>query len=439
MMDDSVQPVVRVPMPVVQRMYGATRIHFPFTGALGDGAFGIDINRDLDIDPDALGAACAAFFLLPSMTIGARLELAAPLEPPLRENLEVLREIFRTWYPDKFSRGGSVAAADTTRMERPSSRRGVFFSGGVDSTYSLLRHRDSISELVFVVGFDIPHRNNELAEGVSSSLRDAAARFGLPMIEISTDLRDFSDRHVHWGSHYCGAAMAGMAHLMAGSFGEMILPGSVTWKDLGSFGTHPFADERWSTTRMRIQHDSCDIDRLEKIRAIVGNGDALRHLRVCWRNPGNAYNCCRCEKCLRAMANLRALGALGQATTFPRLPELHELRALEIDHELVVPFVEQTIQEARRAGDIDLAESLEIAIANHRVASLGKLPKELLAGLPDSKVWREEVFPAMRAPIVEAAHAADPGWTRAKILNRLPPEERQTRKRVPRRPWWKLW
>ncbi|MFM7182679.1 MAG: hypothetical protein ACKO2G_14605 [Verrucomicrobiales bacterium] len=439
MTETKVQPVVRVPVPVVRQMAGNTRVDFTYTGALGDGVFRVEINRHLEIESAALGAACAALFLLPSMTIGARLELEAPLDPALWENLEVLREIFRTWYPDKFERSGSVVATAAMRREWHSYRRGIFFSGGVDSTYSVLRHRAPISELVFVVGFDIAHGNNELAKGVTSSLRDAAKRFDLPMMEILTDLRDFSDRHVHWGSHYCGAAMAGVAHLLAASFGEMIVPGSVTWKDSGAFGTHPFIDERWSSPWLRIHHDSCDMDRLEKIRTIVENVDALRHLRVCWRNPDNSYNCCHCEKCLRAIANLRALGALEHATTFPRLPEIAELRSLEIDHELVVPFIEQTIHEARLAGDEELAEALDLAIASHRVAILGKLPKELLAELPNSRVWREEVFSLMRASIVEAAYAADPEWTRAKILNRLPAEARQSRQRIAKRPWWKLW
>jgi hypothetical protein len=42
----------------------------------------------------------------------------------------------------------------------------------------------------------------------------------------------------------------------------------------------------------------------------------MHHLRVCWKNPGGAYNCGRCDKCLRTMINLEAAGALTRCATF---------------------------------------------------------------------------------------------------------------------------
>lgn len=438
-MIDSPTQRVRVRLPVITHDDAGTRIRFGCDGLPGQTSFEVRVNRQINPSPEALGAACVCFFLWPAMTVGGCIEMESPLPSEMRDNLDVLQEIFTTWYPGEFKPCGPVKTPPPCARGIRSPGRAAFFSGGVDSTFSLIRHRESLSELIFVIGFDIPANNKELADGVSGALRAAAERYGFPLLEICTDLRDFADRHVHWGGHYCGAAMAGLAHLLTDRFGEIIIPGSLTWKDQLPLGSHPFTDERWSSPSMKLHHDSCDVDRLEKIRAIVKDGEALRHLRVCWRNPENTYNCCRCEKCVRTIANLRALGALDAAITFPEKPGIDKLRALEIDHHLIMPFVEQTIGEATRSGDMELATALGDAMLNDRVARLTKVPKEFLAGLPGSPVWRDKTFPALRSAIVEAAAATDPAWTRGKILQTLTPEERQTLTPRSHRPWWRFW
>ena len=429
---------VTVPVPHVVHDDEGTLIRFACAGALGDASFGVRINRPIEPSPDALGAACAAFFLWPAMSVGARLVVDSPVPGALLDTLDVLQEIFTTWYPEKFSSAGRVVAPSSHFAGTRAASQAVFFSGGVDSTFSLLRHRQALAGLIFVIGFDIAAGNKPLADAVTASMREAAAKFRLPLVEITTDLRDFSDRHVHWGSHYCGAAMAGMAHLLAGEFDRILIPGTMTWSDLDPFGTHPFTDELWSSPAMRLHHDACDVPRLEKFRALTAEAGALDHLRVCWRNPDNAYNCCHCEKCLRAMANLRALAALDRAPTFPVPLDLDSLRQLEIDHPLVVPFVEETIGEAGRSGDLALASALQSAVLNYQAARLEKVPKGFLATLPDSPVWRDHVFPAMRAAIIEASTAGDSDWTRAKILHMLSPEERQVLTQPVKRPWWRI-
>lgn len=438
-MTDPTARTWHVPLPVVEHEAGRTLVRFAFAAPGGPGSFEVWINRMIEPRAEALGAACAAFFLLPAMSAGARLVLDAPLPEAMGESLRVLGEIHSAWYPETFPAPVDVLAPFSRDEVSGSSGSALFFSGGVDSTFSLLRHQSSVSALIFVIGFDIAAGNADLAGEVSTMMRGAAGRYGLPLIEISSNLRDFADAHVHWGSHYCGAAMAGMAHLLAGEFGTVIIPGTLDWRDQAPFGSHPFTDERWSTPSLCLLHDSCDVDRLEKMRAIVADARGLRHLRVCWRNPGNAYNCCRCEKCLRALANLRALGALDAATTFPNHPVIEDLCVLDIDHDLVIPFVEQTIVEANRHGDRELADALAAAVVNHRVGRLTKVPKEFLADLPSSTIWQEHTFSAVREAVVEAAMAADPKWTRGKILHALPPDQRMERRPPTRRPWWRFW
>ncbi len=60
------------------------------------------------------------------------------------------------------------------------ARQGVacFFSGGVDSFYSVIAHAKRITHLIFVRGFDIPIANRALAE-----LSGGTPALGRPPIE----------------------------------------------------------------------------------------------------------------------------------------------------------------------------------------------------------------------------------------------------------------
>ncbi len=91
--------------------------------------------------------------LLPAMLRGEKLEVdnSLSVSTKLLRNLSTLQEIHNCWNP--IFKIIPIEAA--TRAESPLNY-GVasFFSGGVDSTYTLLKHLEEISHLVFIKGFD---------------------------------------------------------------------------------------------------------------------------------------------------------------------------------------------------------------------------------------------------------------------------------------------
>jgi hypothetical protein len=427
-------------LPEVRHDGERTTVVFRHRGGDGDGGFHVTIDTSLDPEPMMLGAAAAAFYLLPALRMGKQLVLEAPVPPGMRESLAMLQEVHGTWYPDHYREAHPVDCHEQTPPSGSPARQGKasFFSGGVDSTHSVLRHRREIDSLIFVIGFDIDVDNKPLAKEVTAAMRAASEDFGIPLRRVETDLRKFSEGLVWWGSHYCGAAMAGVGHLFAPLVRSVVIPGTMTWAAPGPFGTHPLTDEMWSTGTLNFEHDGCDTPRLEKFRFIGGHEEGLRHLRVCWRNPGNAYNCGKCEKCLRAMANLRALGLLGRCPTFPALLDPGDLREMEIHHPLVLPFLEETLVEAAAAGDNGLSEALRALITRYEIDCLAKEPREVLEQLAQSATWREKTVPRFRDEAVAACLANDPGWTRGKLLHALPGDERQTLARQGSEiRWWK--
>ena len=89
----------------------------------------------------------------------------------------------------------------------------------------------------------------------------------------------------------------------------------------------------------------------------------MRHLRVCWQNPDNAYNCGRCEKCFRTMLDLWVVGALDRCDTLPHQFDEQALALLKIPAHLV-SFWQAAIDRATaRDMDPDVIRRLSNTVA----------------------------------------------------------------------------
>ena len=291
--------------------------------------------------------AFLAATLLPAMRARVKLELEGPTSGLLRQNVRTIQDIWACW-------DLSFARVDMTgpSVRGPESAGGVacFFSGGVDSFYTALKHKDEISALVFVHGFDLPLANADLRASVSRALRAAATELGKPLIEVQTNVRTFSERQVPW-SEYHGSALASVALLLAPMFGRVYIPASFPYSYLEPWGSHPLLDPLWRTEDLEIIHDGCEATRVEKVRSIVASETALRWLRVCWEAPGGAYNCGRCEKCLRTMVNLEIAGALDRCATFDRALDLRRVARAPAPDACALMFVADNLRACEERGD----------------------------------------------------------------------------------------
>jgi hypothetical protein len=256
--------------------------------------------------------------LIPAMRAGQPLKVAGSVTPGLLHNLRAAQEILCVWDP-------SLHSVPIDAGERPpvsgDGRRGVgsFFSGGVDSFYTLLKHQDEITTIVLVHGFDFSLGDTLLREKVSAAARDVAAALDKTLIEVETNLKDFSDRFAKWGPAYHGAALAGVAHFLTPQLSKVYIPATHTYADLFPWGSHPILDPLWGSEEIAFVHDGNEATRVDKVRLIAKYELPMRHLRVCCVTSPGSYNCGRCEKCLRTMVNLRVVGALDRCESFPSL------------------------------------------------------------------------------------------------------------------------
>jgi 7-cyano-7-deazaguanine synthase in queuosine biosynthesis len=255
------------------------------------------------------------------------------VSPLLASNLETIRDIYAAWIPGRriplnFELSSNIAAA--------ASGVSLFFSGGVDSFYSLIKHRDEVDNLVLVHGFDIPLAETKTFALAETQARDVARLFGKRLIVARTNLHwEQSSLYVEqpripcsW-EMYGGAALAAVAHALAPNHGKIYIASSYSYADLDAWGSHPLLDPLWSTEALQIVHDGGET-RMDKLRVLVRYPEALSRLRVCWENMGG-YNCGLCEKCIRTMLGLRALG-IERCAAFPDTLTPERVRQQRLDH-----------------------------------------------------------------------------------------------------------
>jgi 7-cyano-7-deazaguanine synthase in queuosine biosynthesis len=296
--------------------------------------------------------------LVPAMKVGEPLVLKGPISPRLLHNIPKVQEIFHAWDHRLKEVPIEVQTIGSSPETAPSGV-GCFFSGGVDSFYTLLKHRDEITKLIFVHGFDISLENTPLRAKVSQAIHSIAAELQKPLIEVETNIGTFANNYVDWGLHSHGTAMASVALLLSPQFRKVFIASSHSYSDLIPWGSHPIIDPLLSTEHMEIIHDGCEATRVEKVAEIALNETAMKYLRVCYVNRGGAYNCGQCEKCLVTMVNLRVAGALEKCTTFTHaldLAAVSRMRVPDMDSRVAA---EENLRAVERSGkDPALAQAL---------------------------------------------------------------------------------
>jgi hypothetical protein len=276
-------------------------------------------------DLPAPADAYAAAMLLPSMRANEPLIIEPSISQRLHLQLPRIMRLFHTWFPEF-----RLIAIETTPCEYPAApgpSAATFFSGGVDSFYTMLKHLSGevqvrLSHLLFMRGVETPLDETDPGISVSEQLvRETAAAKGLKVVTGETNVRAVlcpSDGQIQWEGHYHGSALAAVALALKPLFHAVCIPSTFTYNDFVRHGSSPILDEMYSTEAMAILHDGAEATRAAKVERIVAwdRRLVLDNLRVCMENAGSAFNCGRCKKCVRTAIALAALGVLDEAKLF---------------------------------------------------------------------------------------------------------------------------
>lgn len=304
------------------------------------------------------GEALLCFGLLPAIELGCDLRIEAAVDRDLLAGIDEVQRLVAGWAPGCRPVAIAVEAADPVQ---PTARGcGLFFSGGVDSAYSLATNRSRLDGLVTLIGCDVAVDDRERAAWLAALARRVAAAHGLESIVIETDLPARMHRYLGW-IEYHGSALAGIRHLLADRFGLMLVAASADEATMWDtpWGSHPGLDPRLGTAAAAIQLDGL-VTRPEKIARLVDEPALLADLRVCYHG---GRNCGTCSKCVLTRTCLDVLGG-GRPlpVTFAATPPL-EPRVLRIS-DPSVRSERLVLRAAAASGGHDrLAGLLDAAVA----------------------------------------------------------------------------
>lgn len=313
---------------------------------------------------------------------GEAIQLDLPVDPLLLENLIGLQRIWKSWYPDLHHVGidapkrSPLARSADQQIRR--KRSAGFFSGGIDSLFTLSRHNDvalgqgtrAVDDLLCIAGFNTPPGS---IDGMRRHLGPIAERFRKHLFPIVTNIR-YSTQPIEtpysnplrmiYLAH--GAVLATMAHLFGPRFDEIVIPGSDDYTNLEPYGSHPITDPLFSSRNLRLIQDGASFTRVERTAAVAASNTPLDGLHVCWQD-WELGNCSRCTKCLYTMATLDVLGAAHRATSFDwSLYDCKTLGAMWIPGRTERIEFSRLIDEANRRNRPDIAATVLRSIDSSR-------------------------------------------------------------------------
>lgn len=317
----------------------------------------------------------AALALLPAMKLGAHLLSASPVSRTLLEaGFPAIQRIHSIWGEDTYHpRKGSFTPIGVTAPAvadlSPGPGVGVFFSGGVDSSFSLLDARSEVTDLVFIQDFEAPFPPDQRVKALAGVERVAAA-FGKGLIVAETNAKDVFGDVVSW-AHYHGAFLTGIALQLQGRLRLVHVPSSGDVGRVAPWGSHPLLDPLWSTTATVFVHDRLDVTRFDKTAAVASDDVLLANLRVCWAPH---QNCGWCSKCVRTALTLQSLGRFEPGGPFDRPPvTAAEVARLELSDGVGMQFQHIADHLAAHGRDPDIVRAIRIARSGWFHSPVGRL------------------------------------------------------------------
>lgn len=192
--------------------------------------------------------------------------------------------------------------------------RGIFYSGGADSTFTVTEEGRQGDTLLHVIGAGVLPKHPRRSRWLREAIEDFAAAKSLHTTYIASNLNGFLKYRYFPGSdwwsapqHGLGLPSLGIPLAVSEGFSNLIVAGHVRSDTPVISGENDeIAGNIRFAGRSVLKHGS-NLTRGEKMAAIVAAGNApgafRPRLQICYEDQDDTYNCGHCLKCLmRALA-----------------------------------------------------------------------------------------------------------------------------------------
>lgn len=311
------------------------------------------------------GGVFAALLMSASSKLGQDIEIDGEITEHTLEALQNAIENYASWKVG--FKKIKIKAKKITKDKKKGKYEAAFFSGGVDSFYTYLKHKDTLKHLIIVNGYDVDLRNKVLWQQAVQGARALAKKENIELIEVECNIEKLVEPIVAW--NYCFAGgLSAIGLLFRKKFGTVYIASSFK-KDqiVPGDGSNRQVDKKWSGKNLAVIVDGEEASRFDKVEAISKEKIALEYVRVCYLNKKGTYNCRICDKCVRTMVSLEILGKLKNSKTFSKTLDLNLVKNLPVEHEIGLLFHRENLDEVRkRHGSKELEAAIVYLIDNFK-------------------------------------------------------------------------
>jgi hypothetical protein len=317
--------------------------------------------------------------IFPMMSWKRDVVVEGAVSPSLLANLEQYMAIWRAWRPQRYQ-PVEIHAREETESPPPAEPGQTImpFSCGVDSSFTLYRHRrhlvgrrtKRITAAMVLYGFDIQFGQANapaMYQGLLAGARIMTQSMDVACISAASN---FHELPTDWFDTFASHLVSGL-RLLAGRFDAALLANDVAYPRMGVVhGSHPMCNLFLSSRHFQVIDDGGEASRCEKLPLLARWPEAMRHLRVCFDNPGSHANCCRCEKCVRTILSFRAMG-VGRPPAFAQDVTNRQIRRMRFPHEYNVGQWREilqgvALQAEEGRGDCGWVRAVQAAIRRNQ-------------------------------------------------------------------------
>jgi len=265
------------------------------------------VTRTLNLDGQEI--------IFTAMRLRRPLHVHGPVSRSLLANLEEFQEAWTTWLPAHYGIVSITAASEIETQPSRRDRAAFAFSGGIDATYSLVRHttgsagRRTLKPVVaaLIKGFDIGLADDAAFAIAQRGAEATLERIGVPIAIIETNWK--SDLCYDWRMEHATGLAACMVQF-AGLADAAVIGGDEGYDKVDiPWGSNAVSNPLLSSDTMPLRTEGSGFTRSERVGFLVEQNAPMDHLRVCWENAQTGSNCGICEKCIRSQLNFLAVGA----------------------------------------------------------------------------------------------------------------------------------
>lgn len=285
--------------------------------------FVIEYPENIELVPDSVCAVPFVCSILPIIWLTDSELVVKEIDKNFYECIPEVKKGYVNMFPEaRFL--GKISVENIVETQTGELKNSaLFYSGGVDSTYTLLKHLDEKPILLSIWGSDIKFDNVDGWKKLHSTLHEGARFYDLEMNVFKSSFREFDNeweltktfseklKDNWWHGVKHGIALLGHVAPFAFLHGitKMYIAATHSLEDEKvRCASNPAMDNHVKFSNCQVYHDGFEANRQKKINYITNYGNTNhKHLplHVCWETQ-TGENCCHCEKCYRTIIGIIA-------------------------------------------------------------------------------------------------------------------------------------